>query len=336
MLWGTNNGVLVLDLVQDNHQVFVTVNVSESDGTQFNARLRGAFENNSLRLEADNFVGPPDVVLPETATLVAQLNVEYGYVEGTWSTSIGTTGRIVIFRFLAAQVPPPPFALFSKTIQFGPCRLDQQQIRTITELISQGVTTAPAGFNVMWNGRSAVKSGFDAVTADGNIPSVVNEMVVAVTDTVNNQVRRSVTIAFKKSDTNTIFVSGADNTWVEGKAAETVGFLSRHESRLWRFLKRWGSYLNAVIFLSLLAVLPSVPSMRGRAEVVIAAFLLLLTLQQFWRITPHAKLFVRQTKPGWYELNSGTLWISAITVILGAVIAYLLNRYLPTPPQVPR
>jgi hypothetical protein len=325
VIWGTNNGPLVIEVAEDpNHQLHGTVSITEEDGITLFARLRGAVQGNNLMCDVDHFTGPPNVQLPNSARLTAIHNPATQVIEGNWATDIGTTGRIVLFKLLMGQLPHAPFATFAKTLTFGPCRMDQGQVQTLVNLIKKDVTpNAEPGINVLWDGKNAVKTGLKEVIDDPNIPSILNDMLIVA----SYEQRRHVNVTFKKSDSNILFVSGEDNIWVEGKAAEISAYIGRHENKLARVLKKYGSNLNSLIFLLLLALLPGIASARNRLLVVGFVFALLLSLAQFWTITPYAKLFIRTSEPSWYERNSATLWISLITGLLTVVIGYLLDRF---------
>src|SRR2546425_11992642 len=104
---------------------------------------------------------------------------------------------------------------------------------------------------------------------------------------------------------NTLFVSGYNQLWVEGKAAQIQEFLKEHESKAAHILRNYGQTLNSLIFLAMLALLPSIPSLRHRVIVVVFVFALLLLLMYSWRLAANTKVFLREAKFTWYEKNAG-------------------------------
>jgi hypothetical protein len=78
----------------------------------------------------------------------------------------------------------------------------------------------------------------------------------------------TVTLNLTKGDVNTLFVSGYNQVGVEGKAAQVQAFLEEHQSKATHILRNYGQTLNILIFLAMLALLPSIPSLRHRLIVM--------------------------------------------------------------------
>lgn len=131
----------------------------------------------------------------------------------------------------------------------------------------------------------------------------------------------------KKGDANTLFVSGYDQIWVEGKAAEAREFLDEHQSKATYILRNYGQTLNSLIFLAMLALLPSISSLRHRVIVVAFVFALLLLLMYSWRLAANTKVFLREAKFAWYKRNAGWLLV-LLEVGLTAWVGYLIQRFI--------
>ncbi len=330
ILWGANNALGYVHLAQSNADLRGAIGLKENDGTQLTAELVGTIQGTRIFCQVINFRGPSGVQLPRQGTINGTFNPANDYVEATWQTDLHQSqGRIVLLRFVQEQVPPSPFARFSKTVAIGPIDLNQTELRELAALVAKDITHQTASLNLMWNDRSAIKEDIESAISDPNIPDVVMDMILAGIFTSNNQVIRSATVTLRRRESNSIFVSGDNNTWVEGKASEIQGFLLRKESALWRVLKKHGSNLNAIVFLLLLCTLPSVPSIANRALVSSVTLALLLLMQALWKVTPYAKVYLRNPKPSWYDRNATTLWMTIIGAILGALIPLLVNWFLP-------
>ena len=131
----------------------------------------------------------------------------------------------------------------------------------------------------------------------------------------------------KQNDPSILFVSGDDKVWVEGKAAQIKEFLDYHESKVTHILRNYGGVLNSIIFLAMLALLPSIQYLRQRVIVVVVAFMLLMSLMYSWRLQANTKIFLREAKSTWYQKNSGTLLV-LLEVALTALVAYLIHRFI--------
>ena len=163
--------------------------------------------------------------------------------------------------------------------------------------------------------------------ADPSIPAVVYDLLISANEFVANLGSKVVTVTFKKHEPNTLFVSDYDRIWVEGKAAEIKEFLRDRESKAARFLRTHGPNLNSLIFLLLLWFLPSIHSLRQRFQILAATFALLFLLLYSWRLAVNSKISLREPKLSWYQKYEN-IWIAVMSVLLSALIVYLIERYL--------
>src|SRR5260370_13330875 len=135
----------------------------------------------------------------------------------------------------------------------------------------------------------------------------------------------TVMVTLKKNEPNTLFVSGYDRVWVEGKAAQIEHFLEHHESKAAHILRQYGANLNGIIFLLMLAFLPSVPLLVDRLKVIGSVFVLLFLLLYSWRGAANTKVFLREPQVVWYQKNAGWLLV-LLEVALAGWIAYLIQK----------
>jgi len=181
--------------------------------------------------------------------------------------------------------------------------------------------------NAALAGREFIHIGVDSLLADHSVPAVIYDVRVAANEPAVHAGNNTVVITLKRHEPNTLYVSGYDRVWVEGKAAQIENFLRHHESKATHILRRYGSHLNSIIFLAMLAFLPSIPSVRNRLEVVVYVFILLTTLLYSWRLAANTKVFLREPKFAWYQKNAGWLLV-LLEVALSAWIGYLVEKYL--------
>ena len=92
-------------------------------------------------------------------------------------------------------------------------------------------------------------------------------------------------------------------------------------------MRKYGQNLNSAIFLAMLALLPSIPSLRNRLIVVVFVFALLLSLNYSWRLAANTKVFLREAKFAWYEKNAGLLLV-LLEVGLTGWVAYLIQTFM--------
>jgi hypothetical protein len=215
----------------------------------------------------------------------------------------------------------------TKTITLGSYRLDGQDLKRLAEIVRSGTRVAQPILNATERGRSFIHVGFDSLINDPHTPAIICDLVISVNEQYGQLGFHAVNLTFKKDQENTLFVSDHDPTWVEGKTAEIIEALRQNESRMVRFLRRYGSAVNSAIFLILLGLLPSIASLGRRLEVVFFTFGLLFALLYSWRMAVNTKIFLREQKLTFFQKHSN-VWPSLLSVFLSGVIAYLIAKYV--------
>jgi hypothetical protein len=222
-----------------------------------------------------------------------------------------------------AGVPP----LITKTVVLGSYRLDEQAVRRLVDLMKRGTKVGTPAINASHKGSEFIHIGVDNLLADPSVPAIIYNMIVAANEPIINVGTNTVVLNLKKGETNTLYVSGYDRIWVEGKAAEVRAFLEEHESKATYILRNYGQTLNTLIFLSMLALLPSIAALKHRLIIVAFVFALLMMLMYSWRLAANTKVFLREAKVAWYEKNAGWLLV-VLEVGLTAWVAYLFRRFM--------
>lgn len=351
--WGAESGTAAAHLTREGSHVRGRFVLYEPGFGQSWVRLTGEWtESNKIVWNMDQFVSnsPVGTQLPQSGSVEATFDPSNGSIRGEWKTDLGNVGRFVLVRAddelqipepmpiqaaqpqqssrvaLAQPVQPQP-ALVTITKILGSYRLDERGIRSLAELIRDGTTVPVPAINAGIEGREFIHIGVDNLLADPSVPAILYDVRIAANEPVIQSGSKTVTVTLKRNDPNTLYVSGYDRVWVEGKAAQIEGFLKYHESKTANILRRYGSILNSVIFLLMLAFLPSVPSLRDRLEVVAYVFILLFSLLYSWRLATNTKVFLREPKFTWYRKNAGWLLV-LLEVALSGWIGYLVQKYL--------
>jgi hypothetical protein len=340
LVLGTNAGFVVVQIQQDGQNLAGHFALYE-EGFRTIARVNGIVgQGGKVVLHLSRFEVTPatQAAVPQNGQIEGNLDAARGVLEGEWRTDAGTHGRFILARApsqltpsqpqpLSPQLPPPP--LITKTVVLGSYRYDSEDLKRITEVLKAGTNITLPMLTAQTAGRSFIHLGVESLLSDANVPSVLYEMVISANEPAVNMGTRTVTLTFTKAQNqqNTLFVSGYDRTWVEGKAAEVEACLKEHESKTAAFLKKQGPNLNGALFLLMLGFLPSIPSLENRFRVIAAVFALLLLLLYSWRLAVNTKIYLRTPKLAWHEKHEN-LWITILGVLLSGLIAYLLQKYV--------
>jgi hypothetical protein len=361
-VWGTNRGSLIAEMTRDGTHVEGKILLFEPGFGQTNVRLTAEWNDaNKIAGKLDQFTANLAVAafLPQTGVMEGIFDPEEGLIHGEWKTDAGTIGKFVLVKVegqlqmpqsaqplapqpqpTQAQPPPPqqpqsgaaqpsqpPPALVTITKVLGSYRLDAQALRSLAELVKDGTNIPTAIVNGAVAGREFIHIGVASLLADHSVPDVIYDVRVVANEPIVHAGNNTVVVTLKRHEPNTLYVSGYDRVWVEGKAAQLEAFLQHHESKATHILRSYGSNLNGIIFLAMLAFLPSVPSLGDRLKVIGYVFILLTALKYSWRLAANTKVFLREPKFAWYQKNAGWLLV-LLEVALSAWIAYLVQQYL--------
>ncbi len=340
IIWGTNSGTVLVELVRDQASIEGTFVLVEPGLGQTHARIIGTWgQDNKIDAALGQFTSQHSVpvVMPQSGKMQGVFDPATNTIQGEWSTDAGTNGNFALVRVAAQapqvalpavpQAPGVPSALVAKTVILGSYRFDEQSLRRLVDIIRSDTNVPTAAVNAAHEGREFIHLGVDSLIADPNVPSVVFNLIISANEPVIQAGTRTVTLALKRDDPNTLFVSGYDRIWVEGKAAQVESFLQHYESKAASFIRRHGQILNSIIFLLMLGFLPSIPSLTDRFKVVGATFLLLVALMYSWGMAKNTKVFLREPKIAWYERHSGWL-LMLIEVALAGLIAFMIQKYV--------
>lgn len=342
--WGAYNGSLTLDLKDENHDVTGEVTLTEAGVGQTRARLSGDLSaEGHFRATLESFastISGQEIQLPRTGRIEAQYHSDGEFIDGIWDTDLGTSGNFALIR-TPSQVtnglpgPSPPNTqgtqriplLHNRTDTLGAYRLDRDDLIGLAEVMRSGTKILSPAVNITSEGRGLIHVGVENVLGDRTLPAVIYEMFLSVNEPLIHVGNKIVTLTFKKNGPNTLFVGDYDRTWVEGKASEIIQFLKARESRAAKFLGKYGPLINSAIFLVLLGILPSIRSLLNRFEILAASFALLFLLLYSWRLAVSFKAYFREGKLPWYRKYEN-VWLTLTSVLLTALITYLIARYI--------
>lgn len=349
-VWGdTTKGTVIAEFSREGNRLEGKILLFEPGLGQLQAKLSGGWsDENEIDAALQEFTGNYNVpvTLPKGGRIWGRFDSGEGVLAGEWETDTPSSGKFLMVKIDAAQMPIPTLTnplqgphiaggpqsnippLVTKTVVLSSYRFDEKAVRRLAELVTSGTTVRTPAINASHDGSEHIHIGVDNLLADPAVPNVVYDMIVAANEPTQNIGSKTVTLTFKKNDRNSLYISGFDQVWVEGKAAQIQTFLKEHESKSAFLARNYGGNINSVLFLAMLGFLPSIPSLKHRLLVVVFVFALLLLLLYSWRLAASTKVFLREAKVVWYERNAGWLLV-ILEVVLTAWVALLIHRFIP-------
>jgi hypothetical protein len=124
-----------------------------------------------------------------------------------------------------------------------------------------------------------------------------------------------------------VYVSGYDRIWVEGKAKQIEVVLMDYQNRMIGFWRKYGINANAIVFLALVGILPSVSSIVDRLKVIVVTFILLVVLKQSWTRAVNTRVFLHE-KLVPFHIRYAEYIVTLIAAFISAIVALLIQRYV--------
>lgn len=143
-------------------------------------------------------------------------------------------------------------------------------------------------------------------------------------DTIASQSAREILIELKRSEPNRLTITSPDVVWVDGKIVQIRNYLKRYEARLNYYYRKYGLFLNSIIFLSMLVWFPSIQDIRSRLYVVLfVVTVLTMLLILYRRLLPNTQIYVREKKASFWRRNRDHMLVYTITAIISLAISRL-------------
>ena len=264
-VWGsTTKGTIIAEIIRQGDRIQGKITLFEPGLGQLHALLCGEWSvANSVTATLHQFTGSYNipVTLPQTGKMEGTFDPTENVITGQWSTGAGTAGKFLLVKMESPQpmltapsgspsLPPsspssettapiPP--LVTKTLVLGSYRLDERAIRRLSDIVKNGTNVVQPAINASHAGSEHIHIGIDNLLADAAVAAVVYNMIISASEPSVKAGTSTVTLNLKKSNPSTLFVSGYNQVWVEGKAAQVTAFLEEYESRATYILRKYGS-----------------------------------------------------------------------------------------------
>jgi len=338
-VYGTNTGNVFVELDSSGERVTGAVRLMDSQFGLTVYKVAGSFDG-TLRLKGEPTQVPSGItagVLEITGNLMPE-----GNLRGQWSSSIGTGGTFEIYPHDTPQSPDQrtagpsaiPEQIFTSTVSLGSVRLYAKDLWELINFIRKDFIVGRPVVTYTIRGNEATKY-FEDFQKEASTFGELRRIKINIQELEAHGINKVVTIELNSNVNaeNEIRTQGINESWVVGKAEAIARTLRPFERKLVTTYKKFGLTLNQLIFLAMLALIPSIDLLLQR--VIFVAVVVLLISFLYWlhsKFIPNAVIYLSAKEPTvfqrvWPSIMS---WLAAVTASLtAAYVFYLLTRTSP-------
>lgn len=274
--WGTNTGKFFLSVTYGQKEATGLLRFCDSApglGTVV-YDLTGTLNDDTLSLTGTP-TQPTDGVTVGDLELEAKLT-STGSLYGDWKTSIGTGGTFRAWPHDYEDETPTinklSTQLFTRNIEISPLFLNLEGIKQILTDISKNLPSADIIMHYECDNnvtKSLYSEKFlERVRDDSDFINSIKKLRFFASspseDGINNNV---ISLEFGYIN-NHVSVQGIDETWVVGVCEMIKRLLKNNESLSKAVYKKFGIWVNYLLFAGTLIILPSIATFWGRSFVV--------------------------------------------------------------------
>ncbi|MDZ4253619.1 MAG: hypothetical protein U1A72_13710 [Sulfuritalea sp.] len=333
-VFGTNTGNLFIELESTGPAVSGTLRFLDAAYGLAVYSIVGTF-GDTLRIQGHPSIEPVQKIELGVLTVEGSLTEE-GNLRGTWHSSLGTAGTFEAYPH-DSNLPIPavkldgdiPEQIYTRNISLGAIRLYGDDVKRLIRYIREDFRYGRVIATYNTRGSQVTKY-VDDFLLDATALGDIAYLKIQVQELEAHGINKLVKVEFNARGANEVQVQGIRESWVVGKAEMLSGFLKNHQPTLVTTYKRFGLNLNAVIFLAMIVLLPSIDSLANRAVFVLGV----VTIQQVLlaihvRFVPNASIHVEDTQPPILERIWPTVlswFVAASSSLAAALLFYWLTN----------
>jgi hypothetical protein len=347
-IWGATKGAALVELQRNGNALIGSFLLMEPGLGTTRAKIVGSWsDDNCIDVGLEQFTSEYSVpmVLPKEGRLHGLFDPSMTVIEGDWQTDAGTSGRFVLVcgpkinpQLTSPNEPKPPAPsiplpqqpagpLVTTTINLGAVRLDQDGLANLARIITEGTAIDQPAINACHRGREYIHLGVVSLLNEPSLPGFVDTIIISASEPALQLGQQTVVVRLMQSGPNTVFVSGYNRIWVEGKVRQIEVFLQNYESKIIGFWRKHGGNANGIVFLALLGILPSIPSLFNRFKIIIVVFAFLQGLRLTWTKVVHTRVFLHKELVPFHTKYAE--WIlTPLAVLSTGIVGYLIQRYV--------
>ncbi len=329
---GTNRGHLLIDVLkEDGDKITGSMVLLDLDYPSLTAKFSGKRDGLKIIAELSEFK-PIGDGLPRSGNFSATLDQDLKEMRGAWATDAQTKGEFQAYKEQQANTTQSgpllsgqPKSFATRTEVLPTCYLDVQGLVGLIAIAVRGTAVTSPMFSFSEQGDTAIRVGIEAFAQDPTLPDRLHDFSITMNEQWEGKGYRNVQLNFTKYQQNTVTVTGEDATWVRGKVAEIVSFLRRHQTPVNFLYRKYGTWVNSIIFFILLAALPSITTVLKRLLFVVIVFagILLPLLAVYNRSFPSTTIFVRGTRSAPYR----DLVLPVLATVLATLVVMVLSAF---------
>jgi hypothetical protein len=346
-LWGSNAGALLVEFDRKGNILAGKFALLEPGLGTTRANINGQWsDDDRIVATLSQFTAETNVPveLPKDGQFVANFDLKTSSIHGEWRTASGTQGSFVLVvgtrvdtqfavptRDLALSSPnvteTPSGPLVSTTLNLGSVRLDKDGLTNLVEIITSGTAIENPAINATHRGREYIHIGIASLLKEAALPGYVDTIIIAVNEPISKVGTKTIVVRLVKDGQNTVFVSGYDRIWVEGKAQQIELLVGNYKNKIISFWRNHGGNANAIVFLVLLAILPSVPLIANRLKITVATYAMLVASRLTWTKAANTRVFLHDALVP-VHIKYAEYIVTTLAIIGSGLVALLIQRYV--------
>jgi hypothetical protein len=218
--------------------------------------------------------------------------------------------------------------LYQKTVSLSSYKLDRTDFASLLKVVREGIDRKVIAAYTIKDGDKIYYELDEGLAADKSIPDKIKEITISLSEEVANVGDKVIQLSLGKQH-SALTVWSSDSMWVEGKCKQVTDFLKRYASRWQYYYGKCSTWINTLIFLCLLVILPSL-NILNRLIITTGVFILLaLSLGSYFY--ENTAIYLRKRKVSPIRKHIADFVVSVISGIIITVLALLLNKFLGTP-----
>lgn len=281
--YGTNTAKVFLDFEHlEQNKVNGILRFNDDVSGLIVYKLSGETDGTSVKI-----IGIPDLDSDggkeEEVRLNGTLNSE-GKLVGKWDSSIGKGGTFILFPHgdLQKHQLSPPKQLYVNSKNLKPIKLSRKGLKDLIGVIGEGMLPSEVIVTVKEgaNETSFLASNLSTKNFDERTEPYLK---LSVQDPIDTGQLRSVVLELLKTGENFLRVQSTDKNWSAGRTELISSELAKYERSFLSFFKKSSGYIQLLLLIALLVILPEFSDWKKRMIVTIGCFALMISLGQLYK-----------------------------------------------------
>lgn len=322
-IYGTNQGNIFVELTRNEDGYSGILRLLDRDFGICLYSLTAKFDGLELKITGKPTNAPEGIDLtPLTAT--ANLN-ERGQFHGKWITEAGTGGTFVLFPHdsaagISQTDTAEPSQLFTKRVAFKAVEVSRGDLEEIAGRFEEEMPGARVIVTTeVSTAHARYLQDFKAQTFRAERAKFAK---IFISQPEGNGLNRILSLEFGQSE-NFAFAQSSDESWAIGRITKLQEEIAPYERSYATSVGKLGIGVNQILFLGMLAYIPSLSSFLQRSAYVAIIVLVILAFGKVHQhYIPNALIKLTPSKMSWLEKFGAKVvsWTLATITSIGVIL----------------